>query len=115
MRLLQLCFSSSPGDATGEEHLYAQEPVLTVGQLLQWTGEAWDLLATFESWGPPWLLLGRVFLLLVNHWKVLAKHVDSWISFSKQSESRSLRTEFRGLGCLGDFNCTPVRTLKMYS
>ena len=115
MRLLQLCFSSSPGDATGEEHLYAQEPVLTVGQLPQWTGEAWHLLATFESWGPPWLLLGRVFLLLENHWKVLAKHVDSWISFSKQSESRSLRTEFRGLGCLGDFNCTPVRTLKMYS
>lgn len=54
--------SSSPRDATGEEHLYAQKPVLTVGQLPKWTGEAWDLLATFESWGLPWLLLGRVFL-----------------------------------------------------
>lgn len=62
MRLLQPCFSSSPRYATGEEHLYAQEPVLTVGQLPKWTGEAWDLLATFESWGLPWLLLGRVFL-----------------------------------------------------
>lgn len=62
MRLLQPCLSSSPRDATGEEHLYAQKPVLTVGQLPKWTGEAWDLLATFESWGLPWLLLGRVFL-----------------------------------------------------
>ena len=63
----------------------------------------------------PGCFWGGGFLLLENHWKVLAKHVDSWISFSKQSESGSLRTEFRGLGCLGDFNRIPVRTLKMYS